>query len=1036
MPGRGEAVYNGGAMKKTSTRLLPWLCAALLAVAGLRGLAVAASAPAPVPAPDLAMQLPLDAEVTRGRLANGLTYYIRQNARPEKRAELWLVVNAGSVLEDEDQRGLAHLVEHMAFAGTRHFPGRELVRSIEAIGMRMGPDLNASTGFDSTIYTLRVPTDQPEFVEKGLQILEDWAHEVSFEPAALERERKVVIEEWRLGRGAEARMRDRQLPVLLAGSRYAERLPIGTRESLERATRDSVVRFYQTWYRPDQMAVIAVGDFGGGGASGERGIDKARLEALIRRHFEGWQGPDRAAAPPRPEFPVPDHAATLFAIASDAEATSTAVEVDHKRPLEPEATAGDYRRELVEILFHSSLNGRLAEIARQGDPPFLGASVGTSSPVRPLEMDVAGARVKQGGARRGLTTLLTEIERVRRFGITASELARGKQELLRDLEEQYAERDKLESPVWSSQLSGCFLSGRALPGIEFELALARALLPGIELAEVNRLASAWSGEANRVIQVRGPAAKEAAAALPGEADLRAMFSRATGVSGSSGAAGVSGGSGAGGVSGGSGLAGVSGAAGVAAGDLQPWVDRTQDGPLLAQAPPPGTIASETRIDELGVTEWRLSNGARVVLKPTRFKNDEVLFSGWSPGGLSLLPDSSYDAGQLAPRLLREAGLGSFDQTTLRKALAGKQAQVMAFIGDFEQGVRGAASPRDLETMFQLAYLTFTAPRRDEASFASTMAKLRAAVETRLARPEAVFQDKVVAALTQDDPRQRPLTLERLREVKLETAYRIYRERFADAGQFTFFLVGNFTPQSIRPLVLTYLGGLPSAGRQESWRPVGSDAPPGIVRVEVKKGIEPKAQVEIVFSSGGKYSRENLHDLGALASLLRVRLREVLREEKGGVYGVAVNGELVYQPQERARINIHFSCAPEQAQALVQATFAEVEALRRQQVAASYAEQLQANERRERQVALQDNFFWLSVLGTYYRSGFDPRAILHHEELVARVTPERLRAAARDYLPAGRYVLATLLPDGAAAGKEAPKAGAPAAPGQGEAAPRE
>ncbi|HEX9006472.1 MAG TPA: pitrilysin family protein, partial [Bacteroidota bacterium] len=448
--------------------------------------------------------LPLDSSITAGRLANGLSYFIRVNHKPEKRAELRLVVNAGSVLEDDDQQGLAHLVEHMAFDGTRHFAKQELVNYLESVGVRFGPDLNAYTGFDETVYILQVPTDTPSIVNKGFDILEDWAHLITFDDGQIDREKNVVIEEWRLRRGADARIRDKQFPVIFRGSRYADRLPIGKVEVLRSFKHDALKRFYRDWYRPDLMAVVAVGDF-----------DRNEIEGLIRKHFSGI--PARGQERPRTLAPVPGNDSTLFTIATDPEETRTTVSVHYKMPVEPDSLAGDYRREVVEGLFSDMLNDRLSELARKPDPPFLYAYGSHGRFVRTKDVFTLSASVKDGGVQRGLETVVTEAARVRKFGFTATELERAKKDALRGMEEAYLERQKTESAGLTDELVRHFLEGEPAPGIAFEYGLYQRFLPGITLEEVNRIASGWITRDNRVVAVSGPQAS--ARSLPGEAEL-------------------------------------------------------------------------------------------------------------------------------------------------------------------------------------------------------------------------------------------------------------------------------------------------------------------------------------------------------------------------------------------------------------------------------------------------------------------------------------------------------------------------------------
>jgi zinc protease len=949
--------------------------AAPAAPATAPGAAAPATAAVAEVSTDPAAALPLDPEVVTGKLANGLTYFVRQNARPEHRAQLWLVVNAGSVLEDEDQRGLAHFVEHMCFDGTHAFPKNEITHYLESIGMTFGADINASTGFDQTIYTIQVPTDQPEFVAKGLQILEEWAHAVTFDPAEMERERGVVIEEWRSRRGAEARMRDLQLPIILAGSRYADRLPIGTLPSLQQAKREALMRFYHDWYRPDLMAVVAVGDFSA--------IGRERVEMQVRQGFAGLANP--APERRRESFAVPDHAGTRFAIATDAEATRSEVTIEVARPARPEQTVGDFRRKLIERLYDGMLDARFAEVARHSDPPFVGAvSVTGGGLVRPIELNRQSARVADGGLLGGTEALLVEIERVRRqHGFLAGELARRKKAVLGAAEKGYFEHDKVDSRRRALAIVDHFLKGDAIPGEAVEMALTRRLLPGIVLSEVNALAAGWSSEANRVVEMDAPARAEQP--VPSEAQLRELFKT------------------------------------VQASAVMPWVDHTHEGPLVPQPPRQASIASTTSIPELGLTEWALSNGVRVVLKPTEFKNDEVLLSGFSPGGLSLVPDSEYTSADLAASVVAAGGAGEFDAMSLQKALTGTQASAQAEIDEFEETLRGSGSKGHADSLFQLAYLSLTAPRHDTDAYRSLVARFRSSLADRSSRPEVVFSDKMLATLYPNDRRALPMSVERLAELDYDTAFRIYRERFADASGFTFFVVGNFTLDSIRPLVLTYLGGLPSLDRHETWKPVGSKPPAGVVKVAVAKGKEPKSQVEIVFHGDLQYTREKVHELSALRDLLEIRLREVLRGDMGSVYGVRVGLEAAARPYGHYRITISFGCAPERADALTDAVFRELASLRRQGIAQTYVDQVRTTERRERETNLQENNFWLTVLANYYRYGWDPRGILHLDDLLAMESPALFQQWANAYLPDDRYVLGTLNPETTSAAA-APSAG--------------
>jgi zinc protease len=907
---------------------------------------------------DLSATLPLDPEVTIGKLPNGLTYYIRRNTVPAGRAEIWLAVNAGSVLEDEDQRGLAHLVEHMAFNGSRGFERQDLVRYLESIGMRFGADVNAYTGFDETVYTLTVPTDRPEFLDQSMRILEAWANGITFDPAEVAKEKGVVIEEWRLGRGASARMDDEQFPILFKGSRYAERLPIGEKEILDKVSPEALRRFYQDWYRPDLMAVIAVGDF-----------DPARVEEKIRKQFGGLRNPDKER--PREVFPVPAHAETLFAVSTDPEATDTSVAIHWKQPKRSEDKVGDYRRSIVESLYQAMLNARLDEIAQSPDPPFLWAGSSAGEFVRSAEVTSLAAGVKEGEVGRGLAAVLTEVERVRRHGFTPGELDRAKKEWLLGYEQAFRERGKIESTTFAEEFVRAFTQGESVPGIPEELELVRRFLPGIGLAEVNALAGEWLNDSSRVVMVNAP--RKEGQSLPSEAELRAVFAQ------------------------------------VAQRDVEPYVDHAVAGPLVPEPPKPGKVVQETRVVEVGVTEWRLSNGVRVLLKPTDFKNDEILLTGYSPGGHSLVPDKDFPSALFATSLVGEAGFGNFDAVSLEKALAGKSVQLGPYISQLEEGVEGGSSVRDFDTLLQLVYLSVTAPRKDEAAFRSFLTRMTAFAGNRLADPGQAFSDEMTKALTQNHPRWQPVSPELIARVDPDTAWRIYKDRFADAGDFTFIVVGSFQPEAIRPQVEAWLGGLPSTGRKEAWKDVGVQPPPGVVEVKVERGLEPKSRVQIVFTGDAQFSRESRHAIKALSDLLEIRLREVLREGMGAVYGVEVSAGLDRRPRQRYTFTISFGCAPEAVQPLVRAVFKEIESIQENGATDSYVEQVRESQRRERETDSKTNEFWLSALETYEVENLDLRDLPRFEELLRRVTSDSLRDSARRYLNEKRYVIGVLDP---------------------------
>lgn len=907
----------------------------------------------------LDQKLAIDPLITHGQLANGLRYLVRRNLRPENRAQLRLVVNAGSVLEDDDQLGLAHFVEHMAFNGTRHFAKQELVRFMESIGMRFGPELNAFTTFDETVYILEIPTEKPEVLKTAFQILEDWAHGLTFDPAEIEKERGVIIEEWRLRRGAAARMQDKQFPVLFQGSRYARRLPIGDMKVIESFPHEALKRFYRDWYRPDLMAVIAVGDF-----------DPPAVEKIIHEHFDGLASP----ADPRPRilYEVPDHAETLFAIAQDKEATGTNVVVYNMLPVRDQGTAGAYRQSLAEQLYNAMLNQRFYEITQKPDAPFLRAFSGRGQPIRSKEVYSLGAIVKDEGIERGLEALFVESERVTRFGFTQSELDRQKSDFRRSMERLLAEKDKQESSSFVEEYTRHVLQGEPVPGIEAEFKLVEQFLPGITLEEIDRLGREWMTAKNRVVLVSAP--EKQGLTVPTEDRLLEVLTQAS------------------------------------AKEIAPYKDTAAEKPLLAVLPKPGRIIKTKAIKEMNLTEWDLSNGVRVILRPTDFKKDEILLRAFSPGGTSLAKDKDYIAAATAGLIVPAGGLGDFSAVDLGKALSGKVASVRPFIGDIEEGLTGSASPKDLETLFQLIYLSFTAPRCDPAIFNVITTQLKTVLANRAASPDAAFQDTLQTTLSQNHFRTRPMTVEVLAEMNLDKSCAFYKDRFADGGDFTFLFFGNLDLSVMKPLVERYLGSLPTIHRRETWRNVGINPPAGVVQKEIHRGMEPKSLTAIVFSGPFRYDQSHRTAIRALSLILDTKLREIVREELSGTYGVAVNPSYSKFPDEEYSLTLNFGCDPARVDELVKAIFREIESLQTKGPSAKDVKDAREALFREYETGMKQNGWLMTQVAAKYENHEDPRDILALQKSVRQLSAQAIRKAARTYLNANHYIRVTLYPE--------------------------
>ncbi len=940
-------------------RIRAWLGVAVFAVA-LLVVVDAQERAAQAPPPQVSeTRIPIDPRITVRTLPNGLRTYVRANRLPAGRAELRLVVNAGSVLEDDDQRGLAHFVEHMAFNGTRRFPRQEMAGFLQSIGMRFGSHVNAYTGFDETVYQLHVPTADPRTFTRALDMIEDWALGVTFDPVEVERERGVILEEWRLGLGPDARIRDAQWPVLFQGSPYAERLPIGVPEVIQGVTRDRIRQFYRDWYRPELMGVVAVGDF-----------DAAAVDLALSARFSAW--PTSLPQRTRPPVDVPAQRDVRFAIATDPEAGATTLGVLRMTPAREQGTTTYYRQMTIDRLVAAMFSERLADISQRPDAPFLAAQASKSLFVRPVEMTAIQAVVTGPSAvTGGIRALLSEWQRVAASGFTEAELDRQKRSLARALAQALVEKDTSDSVELADEFVRNFLTGESLPGIVREEAMARQILDTLTLEEVNRVAASWLPEDNRVVMVGAPA--RADAPVPDSAALSAAISEASAVPGA-----------------------------------RP-VEDVDNSPLVAPLPKPGSVV-DAREPVPGVFEWRLSNGARVVVYPTTNRTDEVLMRAFSPGGWSLAPAAQHVAAVTAADVIGDGGLARWSRPALTKRLAGNTAGLRVDIEDDHEGLRGGSSAGDLETLLQLVYLSFTAPRADESAFAVYREQVRRVLEADAARPEVRFARAVREALTNSHPRAVPLTPANVAQMSLTESMAVYRDRFSDAGDFTFVFVGNVTPDRLRPLVERYVASLPGGRRVETARDLGIRSPDTIVRRDLTAGSEPRSQVSLSFTGTFANTPDARLRIATMAQMLGGSLTRTLREEMGGTYGVSVNPQFFWYPRAEYRLTIEFACDPDRLDALLAATWRTIEQFRVAGPSANQIADALVTRRRDREVWQRDNAELLGRLWTSYARGEAPALALDDSALDASITLEALREAARQVLTTDRHVLVTLSPE--------------------------
>lgn len=908
-------------------------------------------------------KIPLNPNVKKGTLENGLTYYIQNNGKPADKLELRLVVNAGSILETEDQLGLAHFMEHMNFNGTKNFQKNELVDYLQSIGVKFGADLNAYTSFDETVYILPIPSDDPEKLEKGFQILEDWAHNATLTDEAIDDERGVVLEEYRLGLGPNKRMMQEYLPKLMYGSRYADRLPIGTKENLDNFEYKDVRDYYTNWYRPDLMAVVAVGD-----------LDAEVLEAKIKKHFGGIA---KAKSPKkREEFSMPNHEETLVAIATDKEAPFTQIQVVYKDTFKAPKieTVTDFKDELTKDLFATMINNRLTELTNSPNPPFVfGFSYYGGTFARGKNAYQSIASTSESGQLAGLKALLEENERVKQYGFQEGEFERAKASIMARLEKSYNDRDKQESNRIIGQYIQNYLDDAPAPGVAWQYETTKSLLPTIELAEVSKLINTFIHDDNRVIILTGPEKENLKKVT--EAEVLTLLKD------------------------------------VQNSKIEPYKDNLVRQELVENLKPEGSIIKTETDAKLGVTTLTLSNGAKVIYKKTDFKNDEVLFEAFSFGGTSLYSDEEFLATTYANGGINEAGIGGLSKTDLSKMMSGKIANVSASVGLTTENLRGQAAPKDLETLFQMIYLYFTDVNKDAEAYQSYISKQKSFLANIMSNPNFYFNDQINQFQNQGNPRYTGFpTVEDLEAADYDLAYAKFLERFEDAGDFNFYFVGNVDEAKLKEFSKKYIASLPATNSNETFNPTTFRRKDAFQKKVINKGTDPKSMVTITWREDDvPYNEEESVLVDALGEVLSIKLIEKLREEEGGVYGAGANGNFRKLSYPGVTFSISFPCGPENVDKLIAAALAEVEKIKKDGPTQKDVDKVKEAVLVENKENLEKNNFWMRTLVTAATEDRSIDAFVDAESDVETITAKGIQDVANKYLDEN-YFLGILMPE--------------------------
>ena len=915
---------------------------------------------------DLSAKVPVDKKVRIGKLDNGLTYYIRANKKPENRVQFRLVTNAGSVLEDDDQQGLAHFCEHMAFNGTKHYKGNEMISELQKNGIEFGRGINAWTAFDETVYYVDLPSDKPEMVEMGFKILDGWAGKLLFTPSEIEHERGVILEEWRMGLGAQDRLRKATWPIMLKGSRYADRLPIGLEDVIRNFKRETIVRFYEDWYRPDMQAVIIVGD-----------IDVDQMEAKVKQYFESYAKRDNPR--PRPVYNIPNNKEPLVAIATDKEATNATLMFFWKHPKAPQGTIGDYRASVVRSLINRMLSDRFRELGEKANAPFVMADAGYEGFLgRSCDAFQAYAMPKENKIEDATEMLLLELMRADQHGFLSTELERQKEEMLTNYKRMAKEASKTENVRFAQEYTDNFLEGEVIPGIMQEYKYVQEFLPTITVDEVNKLISQWITDENFVFYLTAP--DQQGYRVPDQKTILDIYNRSKQAK------------------------------------TTPWVDNFKDEPFFTKQLP-SVQPKVTKVNNaLGYTEYTCPNGVRFVVKKTDYKKDQIMLRSFGYGGTSLYSDAECYLAQNAATFIDDAGIAQFNSTQLQKLLKGKTVGLSPNIAETTQGFSGSCSPDDFEFMLQYLYLFFDSPRKDKESFDKNIDQTLNQIKFLGENPQYVFIKKFYETAYPNNPRQIIIPTEQdIKRLNLDRMYSIYRERFNDASAQTYFFVGNISDDHIS-LIAKYLGNLPANGKQRGEKFVNHPDHyiSGNARETVYKGSDNQGML-IVYGQveGFDTNYHNRLVVSELSDAMTITALEVIREKMGGTYSPSVNIDYEIIPDQKVTWMFYIACDPDKVQVIEESINKLIDQYIKKGPDKKTLAKVQEQMINQRQTGMQENSYWMGqIYSSYYLNenrDFNGD-IDQYSALVKKVTAKEVKAMAAKVFNRNNYVVTILKPE--------------------------
>ena len=925
-------------------------------------MALVALVPAISGAQDLKAKLPKDPDVVTGKLPNGLEYYIRNNHKPANKVELRLAVKAGAILENNEQLGLAHFMEHMNFNGTKNFQKNDLVSYLQSIGVQFGADLNAYTAFDQTVYILPIPTDKPDNLEKGFQIIEDWAHNALLTDKDIDEERGVVLEESRLGKGADDRMLKKYFPKLAEGSLYAERLPIGKDEILKTFKYDKIRSFYHDWYRPDLQAVIVVGD-----------IDAATALKMITKHFGGLKNP--APEKPRNYVTVTPRKAPEAMVVTDKEATNTSLTIMFPyTKKQMETTLGEYRNNMVRGLVLQMLNRRFSELSKSSNPPFPYGGVGTDDLIHGYESFVVSAEVGNNGVEEAMSASVGELMKATKFGFTQSELELAKKDLIGNIEKAYNEKGTTDSKDYVEEYIRAFLDNEPFPGVTNEYNYQKSMLPGITIAEANEIAKKWMANKNTFTLVTGP--EKTDKKLPNDAELMAMSERAFKQ------------------------------------EIRKEEEKVVAKSLMETKPTPGKVVGQQKEEGFEATTYTLSNGIKVTIKPTTFKSDEILMNGIKKGGASNYGVADRSNVKFATELMDAMGYGAYNPTEIENILAGTKIEASMSISDINDELNCSSTIKDFEAMLQLTYLQIMQPRKDEGLFKAFKDKQVSMLQFMMSNPQAAFADTMVKTLYNNNPLARMVipTKADFDKIDLDRAIEIYKNEFSSADGYHFFIVGNIKPEAAIPLLETYLGSIPAKNKTASIKDNGLRPVTGNNQFTFHKGKEKKSLILAVYTGETKYSEDMAFRTKAVAEILNIKVIEELREKMGAIYGGGFSSNVAKEPYERFSMQLALPCGPENVDKLITAANAEIQALKDKGPDAKDLDKVKSQWREKYKTDVKENKYWAEKMSGAIFWGRDKDRTLNYEAYLDKLTPADVQETAKKIFTGSNQFVAILYPE--------------------------